>query len=247
MPINRWDLQNWPANAQSARETDPDPIQFAEIVTILLPVGLEAWRPGRSRSRADRPPRLQLSCEAFARSGAPCPPFADRKRKRPACHPPPLTMRGQGRRHVTGLTGVHPRGPATRRRPSCAGRSALENRRGRRECRVKASPMARLQKDSRRQSPQVQPTSGIPCAMVLRFPSCSPWCAGLFGHHPPCDAKHHHDVDTSVGVSGPHDFAVRAGRSRLLSPSRPPPPRLTSRDDRDTPLFIEAGWARGSL
>jgi len=29
--------------------------------------------------------------------------------------------------------------------------------------------MARLQKKSRRQSPQVQPTSGIPCAMGLRL------------------------------------------------------------------------------
>src|SRR5215475_13032181 len=34
---------------------------------------------------------------------------------------------------------------------------ALTERRGRRECRVMASPMARLQQKSRRQSPQVQP------------------------------------------------------------------------------------------
>jgi hypothetical protein len=28
--------------------------------------------------------------------------------------------------------------------------------------------------------------------------------------------EHRHQVDTSVGVSGPHDFAVRAGRIRLV-------------------------------
>jgi len=37
------------------------------------------------------------------------------------------------------------RDPATRSRPSAAGNVALRNRRGRRECRVMASPMARLQ------------------------------------------------------------------------------------------------------
>jgi hypothetical protein len=32
---------------------------------------------------------------------------------------------------------------------------------------------------------------------------------GLCCHRHPCDAKHHHELDTSVGVSGPHDFTVR--------------------------------------
>jgi hypothetical protein len=41
-------------------------------------------------------------------------------------------------------------------------------------------------------------------------------------------------LDTSVGVSGPHDFAGRLGHVRLLQ--RPPHPHLRYRDDRDTPL-----------
>jgi hypothetical protein len=59
----------------------------------------------------------------------------------------------------------------------------------------------------------------------------SPWCAGLVGHHPSCDAKHHHDVDTSVGVSGPHDFTVRAGSRSSganLHVHRSPPPRIVT-------------------
>ena len=49
-------------------------------------------------------------------------------------------------------------------------------------------------------------------------------------------------LSLSVGRPGPHDFAVRADGARLAPPSRPSHPRLTCRDDRDTPSFIEAGW-----
>jgi hypothetical protein len=38
-------------------------------------------------------------------------------------------------------------------------------------------------------------------------------------------------LDTSVGVSGPHDFAVRIGIARLAKPTRPSQPRLTFGDD----------------
>ncbi len=68
--------------------------------------------------------------------------------------------------------------------------------------------MARLQKKSRRQSPQVQPVTPA-------FPAR--WLDGLYvvslvrrlsGHH---RSEHvgPQDLDTSVGVSGHHDFAVR--------------------------------------
>jgi hypothetical protein len=43
-------------------------------------------------------------------------------------------------------------------------------------------------------------------------------------------------LDTSVGVSGPHDFAVRLKRVRLTRHQRPPHPALYVRDDRETPL-----------
>src|SRR5882724_12189781 len=43
-----------------------------------------------------------------------------------------------------------------------------------------------------------------------------------------CFAK----LDTSVGASGPHDFAVRACAARLAPPPRPPHPAPNVRDDR---------------
>jgi hypothetical protein len=36
---------------------------------------------------------------------------------------------------------------------------------------------------------------------------------GLSCHHPQCDAEHRHQVDISVEMSGPHDFAVRGSTS----------------------------------
>src|ERR1700759_4854639 len=56
--------------------------------------------------------------------------------------------------------------------------------RGRRECRALASPMARLQ-----QVTQAAGTTGsaehpaFPARWVTAY-TCSPWCAGLLGHHP---------------------------------------------------------------
>jgi hypothetical protein len=64
-------------------------------------------------------------------------------------------------------------------------------------------------------------TSGIPHAMVLRLISCSPRGPGSFA---PVIGGLLRQLDTSVGVSGPHDFAVRFGAARLASPSRPPQP-----------------------
>jgi hypothetical protein len=49
--------------------------------------------------------------------------------------------------------------------------------------------------------------------------------------------KHRHQLDPSVGGSGPHDFAVRAGTLRRLMPTRPPHPALHVRDDREAPLL----------
>src|SRR5882724_2025782 len=49
-----------------------------------------------------------------------------------------------------------------------------------------------------------------------------------------CFAK----LDTSVGASGPHDFAVRASAARLAPLPRPLHPAPNVRDDRDTPLCV---------
>jgi hypothetical protein len=45
-------------------------------------------------------------------------------------------------------------------------------------------------------------------------------------HHHRCDAKHHHQLDASIGASGPHDFAVRVStvRQRHIGVHRSPHP-----------------------
>jgi hypothetical protein len=58
---------------------------------------------------------------------------------------------------------------------------------------------------------------------------------GFFCHHHPRDAKHHRELDASIGASGPHDFAVRFGAVRQERRRvHRIPPRV--RDDREPPL-----------
>jgi len=47
-----------------------------------------------------------------------------------------------------------------------------------------------------------------------------------------------HQLDASVGASGPHDFAVREPRSRQQHNPRPSHPLPYVRDDRETPLGV---------
>jgi hypothetical protein len=56
--------------------------------------------------------------------------------------------------------------------------------------------------------------------------TCSPWCTGLFSHHR--STIRLAELDPSVGRSGPHDFAVRAGRARLARQHVHRIPRPTS-------------------
>jgi hypothetical protein len=105
------------------------------------------------------------------------------------------------------------------------------DRRGRRECRVTTSPMARLQQKSRRQSPQVRPDQPA-------FPAR--WCYGLYRALPgdlclvatvvreinpatlaPASERQNHTTSPSA-----------SGHVRLTCPPRPPHPRPTYRDDR---------------
>ena len=58
--------------------------------------------------------------------------------------------------------------------------------------------------------------------------------------------KHRCQVDTSVGVSGPHDFAVRPLITRQLISARPSHPAPDVRDDREAPLLVERGTAETS-
>src|SRR6202049_4908666 len=64
---------------------------------------------------------------------------------------------------------------------------------------------------------QVTPESpGIPAQWFTAYIALSP-ATGLFCHRRPWSCLH--ELDTSVGVSGPHDFAVRVRRPRLKAPS----------------------------
>jgi hypothetical protein len=110
--------------------------------------------------------------------------------------------------------------------------------RGRRECRAPDAPAAACAKvvvESTRVC-QVTPESpGIPRAMVLTVSFALSPVTGLFCHRHRRSCLHR--LDTSVGVSGPHDFAVRfsAVRQERIRVHRIPP---RVRDDRDTPLCV---------
>src|SRR5579872_1864616 len=84
--------------------------------------------------------------------------------------------------------------------------------------------------------------------MVLRFPSCSPRRSGLLSPSPARrDGRAviaNRQLDASVEASGPHDFAVRDQRTRLLRLSRPPLPAPNVGDDRPNAPLDRARDAR---
>ena len=91
-------------------------------------------------------------------------------------------------------------------------------------------------------------TTGLPCAMALRFPSRSPQGPGLIA---PVASRSFCSLGISVGMPGPHDFSVRIDASRprkycALTSSRPPHPRLTFRDDSAYAPLAEAGCAENA-
>ena len=53
-------------------------------------------------------------------------------------------------------------------------------------------------------------------------------------------------LEASVEAPGPHDFAVRARRTRLVHRARPSHPAPNVRDDREAPLLRERGMAETS-
>src|SRR5262249_51370921 len=84
---------------------------------------------------------------------------------------------------------------------------ALRIERGRRECRVKASPAARLQKSKQAAvtTGSTGSTGGIPCAMVLTLIARSPWEPGFVA--PIAREIISRELGLSVGRPGPHVFA----------------------------------------
>jgi hypothetical protein len=79
--------------------------------------------------------------------------------------------------------------------------------------------------------------------MVLTVSFVLSLVIGLFVTIPGHDAKHRHQVDISVGISGPHDFAVRL----LVHSSRTPKASIASRPTfvtmANAPLSGETGKA----
>ena len=134
------------------------------------------------------------------------------------------------------------RGTTTRSRgalrPSFAD-ARPSNNRGRGESRVLAAPAASHAKMKKhtsgshhrfdRAGPGLPRASGFTVSFVL---SPETWLCCLRRRR---DAKHRHQLDTCLGVSGPHDFAVRADVIRLTTSSRPSHPALNVRDDAQRP------------
>jgi hypothetical protein len=129
-------------------------------------------------------------------------------------------------------------------RPSFASSITPLKVRGRREGRVAAAPGAPAQKEfARAREPQVQAvTTGLPCAMVLRL------IRALLGE-PSCLPPSPPRCVSIVGSLAPDIWGARTTRlrrtqeiaARQSARSRPPHPRLTCRDDRDTSLCKRGG------
>ena len=119
--------------------------------------------------------------------------------------------------------------------------------RGRRECRALAAPEASRAKNKKHGElvTTVTPVSpGIPRANGFNgFLRARPGDRALLPPSQVTMRKHRHQLDISVGISGPHDFAVRMSVARLATPPRPPHPAPTFRDDREAPLSMGTGWA----
>ena len=77
--------------------------------------------------------------------------------------------------------------------------------------------------------------------MVLTVSSALSLVTGLVCHHRRRDAKHHRQLDASVGASGPHGFAVRKRALSSLAHLASIASRLNVRDDRETPLVDGTG------
>jgi len=154
----------------------------------------------------------------------------------------PLAARWIASRSLS--SGAHSRDPLARNDETCVNIPAarcvrvLHRHRprengGRRECRMRIAPMARLQQGTQAAVTTGTPLHhGIPCAMALRRITRSPRCPGFVATVACGIAR---KLDPSVGGSGPRAFAVRYRLARPAKVKASIASRATCRDDRDTP------------
>jgi hypothetical protein len=105
---------------------------------------------------------------------------------------------------------------------------------GRRECRVRASPMARLQqKKQAAVTTGSAGSSGIPCAMVLRLIRVLP---GVPGFLATVALRNVSQSLTPASGGQDHTTSPSAPVLRQLHRKRPSHPAANTRDDREAPL-----------
>jgi hypothetical protein len=114
--------------------------------------------------------------------------------------------------------------------------SSIDEGAGKAGCRP--HPWSACNKNARGRTTGTSRTSGLPCATVLRLIRALPGAPGFLATMTRMMLTHQHE-DTSVGVSGPHDFAVRdcVARRHLRATPHPRPSHCRSnvRDDAYAP------------
>jgi hypothetical protein len=114
--------------------------------------------------------------------------------------------------------------------------STLIGNRGRRECRVRAAPMVRVQQKSTRQNHRSAGAAGIPCAMVLRLIRALPGDQALLSPLPRVISQ---GVTPALGRQN-HTISPSASRHSSRDAPRPSHPASNVRDDREAPLLVAA-------
>jgi hypothetical protein len=123
------------------------------------------------------------------------------------------------------------------RRPSCAANKDPRNEEGAGNAGRWPQPMARLQKKSRRQLPQVQPNIRHSLRDGFTPYTCSPWCAGLFGHHHLRDARSINANLASASGCQDHTTSTSAKASHQHA-SEPVTAHRSTRQSRSTSLVV---------